>query len=57
MSMTAADKFRSIQDFPELVKYLGDELHWPIETDDFEEMTFEYSAAELGLDKRLHQSF
>ena len=53
MNSSAAKKFRSINDFPALVKYLGDELHWPIETDDFEEMTFEYSAAELGLDHQI----
>ena len=57
MSMTAASKFRSIRDFPELVDYLGDELDWPIETDDFEEMTFEYSAAELGLDEKTAPKF
>ena len=57
MNMTAASKFRSIRDFPELVDYLGDELDWPIETDDFEEMTFEYSAAELGLDEKTAPKF
>ena len=57
MSLTAAHKFRSIRDFPELVDYLGDELDWPIETDDFEEMTFEYSAAELGLDEKTAPKF
>ena len=57
MSSTAASKFRSIRDFPELVDYLGDELDWPIETDDFEEMTFEYSAAELGLDEKTAPKF
>ena len=57
MSLTAANKFRSIRDFPELVDYLGDELDWPIETDDFEEMTFEYSAAELGLDEKTAPKF
>lgn len=57
MSPTAASKFRSIRDFPELVEYLGDELDWPIETDDFEEMTFEYSAAELGLDEKTAPKF
>ena len=55
--MTAVSKFRSISNFPELVEYLGDELDWPIETDDFEEMTFEYSAAELGLDKKTSPKF
>ncbi len=57
MSVTAASKFRSIRDFPELVDYLGDELDWPIETNDFEEMTFEYSAAELGLDEKTAPKF
>ena len=45
MSANAVSKFRAINDFPELVEYLGDELDWPIQTDDFEEMTFE----EIGL--------
>ena len=57
MSSSAANKFRSIKDFPALVKYLGDELDWPIETDDFEEMTFEYSSAELGLDEQTAPKF
>jgi predicted helicase len=57
MSISAVSKFKSIHDFPELVEYLGDELDWPIETDDFEEMTFEYSAAELGLDEKTAPKF
>ena len=57
MSLTAASEFGSIRDFPQLVEYLGDELDWPIETDDFEKMTFEYSAAELGLDEKTAPKF
>ena len=57
MSPTAVNKFRSINNFPALVEYLGDELDWPIETDDFEEMTFEYSATELGLDEKTAPKF
>ena len=57
MSSTAVTKFRAIRDFPELVDYLGDELDWPIETDDFEEMTFDYSAEELGLDAKITPNF
>ena len=57
MSLTAASEFGSIRDFPQLVEYLGDELDWPIETDDFEEMAFEYSAAELGLDEKTAPKF
>ena len=45
------EKFRRINDFPELVEYLGDELDWPIQAHQFEEMTFDYTPAELGLDE------
>jgi predicted helicase len=44
------EHLRSIKTFPQLVAYLRDELDWPISTDDFDELTFEYSADELGLD-------
>jgi hypothetical protein len=43
-------RLRSIKTFPQLVAYLRDELDWPIATDDFDDLTFEYSADELGLD-------
>jgi hypothetical protein len=39
-----------IRTFSQLVKYLRDELDWPIESDDFEELTFDYAPEELGLD-------
>jgi predicted helicase len=32
------------------VKYLRDELDWPIETENFEDLTFDYAPEELGLD-------
>jgi hypothetical protein len=41
----------SIHTFKQLIGYLRDELGWPIESDDFEELTFDYAAEELGLDK------
>lgn len=40
----------SIRTFNQLVKYLRDELDWPIESDDFDELTFDYAPEELGLD-------
>lgn len=46
MPKTALD---SITDFPGLVTYLEEELDWPIDAATFEESTFDYSAAELGL--------
>ena len=44
------EKLRAIKTFPSLVKYLRDELDWPIETDDFNEIVFDYEAEELGID-------
>jgi hypothetical protein len=50
MGMPDKERLRSIKTFPSLVKYLRDELDWPIESEDFEELTFDYAPEELGLD-------
>ena len=42
----------NIKRFDQLIAYLRDEMAWPIEGDDFDEMTFEYTAEELGIDVR-----
>ena len=44
------DALRNIRTFPQLIKFLRDELDWPIESEDFEELTFEYTPEELGID-------
>lgn len=44
------DVLRNIHTFPQLIKFLRDELDWPIESDDFEELTFDYTPEELGID-------
>lgn len=44
------DRLRAINTFPSLVKYLREELDWPIDTDDFEELFFEWEPEELGID-------
>lgn len=44
------EQLKSIRSFPSLVRFLRDELDWPIATEDFEELTFEYSPEELGID-------
>ncbi|MYA37105.1 MAG: hypothetical protein F4193_06910 [Candidatus Dadabacteria bacterium] len=41
-----------IRRFDQLVAYLRDELDWPINSDDFEELTFEYTPEELGIDTK-----
>ncbi len=52
MSTTDIERLRSIKSFPSLIKYLRDDLDWPIEVDDFEEMTFDYEPEELGIDPK-----
>ena len=44
------ERLRSITSFHELVTYLRDELDWEFETEDVEDLTYDYSAAEFGLD-------
>ena len=39
---------RLVKNFPQLLKYLRDELLWPIETTDVEELTFEYAPADFA---------
>ena len=46
------DRLRSIKSLPQLVAYLRDELDWPIESGDVEDITFEYAPSELGLDEK-----
>jgi len=47
--MAGKTNLDAITDFPGLLTYLEDELDWPIDAATFEEATFEYTAAELGL--------
>lgn len=46
------ERLSSIKSFPSLVKYLRDELDWEFETEDVEDLTYEYSPAEFGLDAK-----
>lgn len=50
MSIEDRERLRSVRTFPSLVKYLSEELEWPIETEDFDDLTFDYEPQELGLD-------
>ncbi|MFC1529561.1 type ISP restriction/modification enzyme [Gemmatimonadota bacterium] len=45
-------RLANIRRFDQLVTYLRDEMGWPIDSDNFEEMTFEYSPEELGIDAK-----
>ncbi len=46
------ERLAGIRRFDQLVAYLRDELGWPIDSDDFEEATFEYTPDELGIDAK-----
>lgn len=57
MSLTASaeHKLRSLINFPALVGFLRDDLDWPLEADNIEELddlTYVYSNAELGIKKQ-----
>src|SRR4051812_29785314 len=43
-------QLRSIKNFTALITYLRDELRWPIETDEIEDLTFDYEPEEVGLE-------
>ncbi|MCX8495525.1 MAG: hypothetical protein ORN51_05010 [Akkermansiaceae bacterium] len=44
-----APDLRSIRTFKQLVRYLEDELGWPLDGYDIEDLTFDYEPDELGL--------
>ena len=50
MTTSHRTKLANIRRFDQLIAFLRDEMDWPIVSDDFEELTFEYSAEELGID-------
>jgi hypothetical protein len=44
-----AEQLRAIRNFEDLIRYLEDELDWPLQEYGFEELTFEYTPEELGI--------
>jgi len=47
---SAREDLAAIRTFPQLVRYLRDELDWPVSSEDFEDLVFDYSAEDLGID-------
>lgn len=43
------DQLRTINNFDDLIHYLEEQLDWPLQEYGFDELTFEYQPAELGL--------
>jgi hypothetical protein len=46
---TTPERLRAIRKFEELIRYLEDELEWPLRQYGFDELTFTYEPKELGL--------
>ena len=52
MKREEIELLRQVKTLPSLIKYLRDELEWPIGPEAVEDdVTFTYSAEELGLEK------
>ena len=51
--MDRETNLQSIRTFPSLIVYLRDQLGWPVESDDFEDLTFDYTPEELGIDSAI----
>jgi len=52
MSTAHRAKLASIRRFDQLIAYLRDEMDWPIGSESFEDLTFEYTPEELGIDSK-----
>ncbi len=47
------DRIRQVDDFESLVVFLRDELEWPLQAEDIEELSFDYEPEELGLSEEV----
>ena len=47
MSYVSPEHLRSIKTLPSLIAYLRDELDWPVESLELDELTFDWSADQL----------
>ena len=52
MTTASRDRLRAIKSLPSLVKYLRDDLQWEFETENVDDLFFEYTPDELGIDER-----
>ena len=50
--MPDINRLKAIRTFPMLTRYLRDDLEWPIKSDSFEDITFEYEPEELGIEPK-----
>ena len=47
------ERIKQIKSFPSLVKFLRDELDWPLSSEEIDELVFEYEPDELGIDPEI----
>ena len=47
------ERIKQIKSFPSLVKFLRDELDWPLSSEEIDELVFEYEADELGIEPKI----
>jgi len=47
------ERIKQVKSFPSLVKFLRDELNWPLSADEIDELVFEYEPDELGIDPEI----
>ncbi len=52
MNAPDVERLRQIKTLPSLIKFLRDELDWPVEVEEIEDLAFDYSPEELGLDSK-----
>ena len=52
MSDIKIERLKTVNSFESLVEYLRDELYWPIEVEDAEDITFDYDPKDLGIEER-----
>lgn len=50
MATSHRAELQQIRTFPQLIRFLRDEMGWPIESEEYDDLVFDYEAEELGLD-------
>ena len=52
MSDIKIERLKDVNDFESLIKYLRDELLWPIELENVDDITFDYNPKDLGIEEK-----
>lgn len=52
MSNITREKIQSISTFPALVKFLKEDLGWNLQSDEIDDLSFDYEPEDLGIDSK-----